>query len=167
MIDSRTRTFQRFRISASVLWLGLVQAMTALGVWAAASGGQMLRGFALGSITLSMLTALALSFEAGLTVISGLDGGGRPGLGSIARLASTGVTIAALLILLPRFGIIGAAAASLIGYGIFFAASLMFFAREQSVGVWELLRPRREDISYEKIKSLIGFSFMRRAGEKV
>ncbi|CAN5739195.1 hypothetical protein BH20ACI4_BH20ACI4_19160 [soil metagenome] len=69
MIDSQSRTFKRFRINASVLWLALVQAVTALGVWAAASGGQMLRGYALGSIILSMLTALALSFEAGLTAM--------------------------------------------------------------------------------------------------
>ncbi len=69
MIDSQTRTFKRSRINASFLWLALVQAVTALGVWAAASGGQVLRGYALGSITLSMLTALALSFEAGLTAM--------------------------------------------------------------------------------------------------
>ncbi|CAN5570505.1 hypothetical protein BH20ACI4_BH20ACI4_04170 [soil metagenome] len=116
---------------------------------------------------LRLLLLASILWSAGLTVISGLDGGGRPGLSSFARLASTGVTIAALLILLPRFGINGAAAASLIGYGVFFVAALMFFARQQSVGVWELLRPRREDISYEKIKSLIGVPFMRRAGEKV
>lgn len=43
--------------------------MTALGVWAAASGGQIFRAFALGSVTLSMLTALVVSFEAGLTAM--------------------------------------------------------------------------------------------------
>ena len=116
---------------------------------------------------LRLLLLASILWSAGLTVISGLDGVGRPGLSSIARMVSTGVTIAALLILLPRFGIIGAAAASLIGYGIFFVAALIFFARQQSIGVWELLRPRREDVSYEKIKSLFVFPFMRRAGEKV
>jgi len=43
--------------------------MTALGVWATATGGEMLRLFALGSITLSMLTALAVSLEAALTAM--------------------------------------------------------------------------------------------------
>lgn len=69
MTESQTQTFKRFRLNASFLWLALVQAVTALGVWAAASGGQIFRGFALGSITLSMLTALAISFEAGLTAM--------------------------------------------------------------------------------------------------
>jgi hypothetical protein len=46
-----------------------VQAITALGVWAAASGGQIFRAFALGSVTLSMITALVVSFEAGLTAM--------------------------------------------------------------------------------------------------
>lgn len=57
------------RLNSSFLWIGLVQAVTAFGVWAAASGGQIFRAFALGSITISMLTALVISLEAGLTAM--------------------------------------------------------------------------------------------------
>ncbi len=69
MLNSQTQPNKRSRINPSFILLVLVQAVTALGVWAAASGGQIFRAFALGSITLSMLTALVVSFEAGLTAM--------------------------------------------------------------------------------------------------
>jgi hypothetical protein len=69
MMNSQSQPTKRIRINSSFILLGLVQMMTAAGVWAAASGGQILRGFALGSITLSMMTALIVSFEAGLTAM--------------------------------------------------------------------------------------------------
>ncbi len=68
-MNSQTQTIKRFRITSSFIWLGIVQAATASSVWAVASGGQIFRAFALGSVTLSMITALVLSFEAGLTAM--------------------------------------------------------------------------------------------------
>ena len=69
MMNNQAQTIKRKRISSSFIWLGMLQAITALGVWAAASGGQIFRAFALGSITLSMITALVVSLEAGLTAM--------------------------------------------------------------------------------------------------
>ncbi|MDQ3129187.1 MAG: O-antigen ligase family protein [Acidobacteriota bacterium] len=69
MMNSSAQIPKRIRINSSFLRLGLVQAFTALGIWAVASGGEIFRAFALGSITLSMLTALVVSFEAGLTAM--------------------------------------------------------------------------------------------------
>ncbi|CAN5208318.1 hypothetical protein BH10ACI1_BH10ACI1_19820 [soil metagenome] len=69
MMNSQTQPIKRYRLNSSFIWLGLVQAITALGVWAAASGGQIFRAFALGSITLSMITALAVSLEAALAAM--------------------------------------------------------------------------------------------------
>jgi hypothetical protein len=69
MLNSQTQPTKRIRINFSFIWLILLQAMTAAGVWAAAMGGQIFRAFALGSITLSMMTALIISFEAGLTAM--------------------------------------------------------------------------------------------------
>jgi hypothetical protein len=69
MMNNQAQTTRRIRINSSFIRFGLVQAITVLGVWAAASGGQIFRAFALGSITLSMLTALVVSFEAGLTAM--------------------------------------------------------------------------------------------------
>ena len=117
--------------------------------------------------TLRILLLASVVWSAGLTVISGLDGFGHPGLSTIARLASTVTTVIALLILLPRWGIVGAAAASLLGYSTLFLVALICFLRRERIGFWEFLRPRREDISYGKIKSLVEFSMFRRADSKL
>jgi O-antigen/teichoic acid export membrane protein len=116
---------------------------------------------------LRLLLLASIVWSAGLTVISGLDGFGRPGLSTIARLASTVTTVAALLVLLPRYGILGAAGASLLGYSTLLFVALFCFLRQQRIGFWEFLRPRRADISYGKIKSLLGFSMLRRADGKI
>jgi O-antigen/teichoic acid export membrane protein len=116
---------------------------------------------------LRLLLLASIVWSAGLTVISGLNGFGHPGLSTIARLTSTVTTVAALLILLPRWGIIGAAAASLIGYSTLLCVALFCFLRQQRIGLWTFIRPRREDISYEKIKTLVGFSMLRRADGKI
>lgn len=116
---------------------------------------------------LRLLLLASIVWSAGLTVISGLDGFGRPGLSSVARLASTVTTVAALLVFLPRWGIIGAAAASLLGYGTLLFVALFCFLRRQRLGFWEFLCPRREDISYKKIKALMNFTTLRRADGKV
>jgi O-antigen/teichoic acid export membrane protein len=116
---------------------------------------------------LRLLLLASIVWSAGLTVISGLDGFGRPGLSSVARLASTVTTVAALFVFLPRWGIIGAAAASLLGYGTLLFVALFCFLRQQRIGFWEFLCPRREDISYEKIKALLNFSTLRRAESKI
>jgi len=116
---------------------------------------------------LRLLLLASIVWSTGLTVISGLDGLGHPGLSTIARLTSTVTTVAALLLLLPRYGIIGAAAASLLGYGTLLFVALFCFLRQQRIGFWVFLRPRRADISYGKIKSLLGFTMLRRADSKI
>ena len=68
-MNSQVQTFRRVRLRFSFLWIGALQAITVLGVWATAAGGEMLRMFALGTITLSMLTALMVSLEAALTAM--------------------------------------------------------------------------------------------------
>lgn len=69
MINTQAQPQKRVWLNSSILWLGLVQAITAVGVWAAASGGQIFRAFALGSVTITMLSALIVSFEAGLAAM--------------------------------------------------------------------------------------------------
>ncbi len=116
---------------------------------------------------LRILLLASIVWSAGLTVISGLDGFGRPGLGTIARLASAVVTVTALFLIVPRWGIIGAATASLIGYSTLLAVALFCFLRRQRLSLREFLHPRREDISLKKIKALVGFSTLRRADSKI
>jgi O-antigen/teichoic acid export membrane protein len=78
-------------------------------------------------------------------VISGLRGFGYPVLSTIARFAAAVVTAGALMFLLPRFGITGAAIASLIGYSVMLLVALLVFVRKRRLTLWECLRPQRQD----------------------
>jgi antigen flippase len=72
---------------------------------------------------------------------------GRPEIGSTSEVVGVAVTIAALAALLPRYGVYGAAAASLLAYG----ASHLYLARK-AVVVFEsdaksLYLPTRDDLT--------------------
>src|SRR5207248_7859647 len=66
-------------------------------------------------------------WSCGSILVSGLRGFGHPGMITLARFSSAVVTSAALLVLLPRFGITGAAIASLIGYSVMLGIALFGF----------------------------------------
>jgi O-antigen/teichoic acid export membrane protein len=104
---------------------------------------------------LRWLLIAAAVWSAGAIVISGLQGMGHPGLSTIARLAAAVVTVVGLLVLLPRWGVTGAAIASLIGYSVMFVVALLWLAAKQRIGLWECLRPRREDIPTLRLRSLL------------
>lgn len=106
---------------------------------------------------LRLLLIASIFWSAGLIVISGLNGFGRPGLSAIARIASAATTVLSLVLLLPVWGIKGAAVASIFGYSVMFAVALVFLLRTQKISFGELLRPRADDISIEKIKSVLNF----------
>ena len=80
-------------------------------------------------------------------VISGLRGFGYPVLSTMARFSAAVVTAIALVILLPRFGITGAAVASLIGYSVMLLVALMVFARKRRLSLWVFLRPQLQDFT--------------------
>lgn len=109
------------------------------------------------SSVLRVLLVCSIVWSISLIVISGLNGLGRPGLSTVARLASAATTIITLIWLLPKFGMMGAAFSSLIGYSVLLCVSLFCLLRSQNIGLWEFLRPRREDISIEKLKSFFNF----------
>jgi enterobacterial common antigen flippase len=92
-----------------------------------------------------LLVAAAVWGSASI-VISGLRGFGHPGLSTIARFSGALTTAIALLILLPRFGISGAAMASLIGYSVMLAVALFVFMKKRRLKLWACLRPRRRDV---------------------
>lgn len=124
-------------------------------------------GFVEATTALRILLLASVAWSAALTVISGLDGFGHPGLSSIARLISAATTVTALLILLPRWGINGAAAASLLGYGTLLLASMFCFLSKGHIGWWDFVRPRREDLSYDGLKALFTFSSFRQVEGKI
>jgi enterobacterial common antigen flippase len=92
-------------------------------------------------------------------VISGLRGFGHPGLSTMARFAGAISTAIALLILLPRFGITGAAMASLIGYSLMLVIALVAFLKKRQLNLWHCLRPSRRDVPFPHWATLRGFLF--------
>jgi O-antigen/teichoic acid export membrane protein len=110
------------------------------------------------------LLVAAVAWSASAIVIRGLQGFGHPGLTTIARFASAVTTGIALLILLPRMGITGAAISSLIGYTVMFAVALFALIRRRKLGFWRYLRPQRRDIPMTQLKSLAHFPSLRMRG---
>ena len=80
-------------------------------------------------------------------VISGLRGFGYPVLSTMARFSAAVVTAIALVILLTRFGITGAAIASLIGYSVMLLVALLVVGRKRGLSLWVFLRPQLQDFT--------------------
>src|SRR6185295_19061895 len=93
-------------------------------------------------------------WSAGSIVISGLQGFGYPGLSTIARFLSAAVTVPALVVLIPRMGIEGAAIASLMGYSVMLAMALLSLVRRRQLGFWRYLRPHRQVIPIARLRAL-------------
>jgi O-antigen/teichoic acid export membrane protein len=73
-------------------------------------------------------------------------GRGRPGVGTFVLVTGLVLNIAANLILVPRFGINGAAASSSISYGLTALLTLAVFRRLSGRGIAETLIIRRSDL---------------------
>ena len=110
------------------------------------------------------LLVAAVIWSAGTIVIRGLQGFGHPGLTTLARTLSAMVTAGALLVLLPRMGITGAAIASIIGYGVLLVVALFALLHRRQLQFWNYLRPQRRDIPFAKLKALASFSLLRARG---
>jgi O-antigen/teichoic acid export membrane protein len=72
----------------------------------------------------------------------------RPLDAGIAETIALGVTILALAVLLPALGIMGAAIASLLAYGVSCAFSLRQASRALEIESHRLVRPTRADLRY-------------------
>jgi O-antigen/teichoic acid export membrane protein len=98
-------------------------------------------------------------WSCGSIVINALRGFGYPGFSTVARFAAAVVTGVALLVLLPRMGITGAAIASLIGYTVMLFVALIGFAKKRRLSIWSnCLRPRRRDLLIPNWRSVLGLS---------
>jgi len=95
---------------------------------------------------LRLLMFASVVWSAGAIVISGLNGLGHPGLSAIARIAAALVMVVALVTLLPRRGIQGAALSSIAGYSVMFLVALFWLLRRSEISLWECLRPRWSDM---------------------
>lgn len=99
------------------------------------------------------LLVAAIGWSASSIIVRGLQGFGYPGLTTIARFMSAGVTVVALIVLLPRLGITGAAISSLIGYSVLFAVSLFALVQRRRLAVGHYLRPQRQDIPLAQLRA--------------
>lgn len=103
-------------------------------------------GFVEVTNVLRLLMFASVVWSAGAIVISGLNGLGHPGLSAIARIAAAVVMVVALITLLPRRGIQGAAISSILGYSVMFLVALFWLVRRREITLWECLRPRWDDL---------------------
>jgi O-antigen/teichoic acid export membrane protein len=102
-----------------------------------------------GSIrTLQVLLPGTVALSTGVTMAASLHGAGRPGVSTIAEVASLIVMVPLLYFLLPRMGIFGAGLASTCGYFTNFLVIACYFA--QTFGINSLLevRPTMKDWKY-------------------
>jgi O-antigen/teichoic acid export membrane protein len=82
------------------------------------------------------------------TVVAGdLRGRGRPGLASMLAGLAVLVTIALDLALIPLFGVLGAALASVVAYVVYGLISLVAISRESGIAFSELVIPTRADLA--------------------
>jgi O-antigen/teichoic acid export membrane protein len=106
-----------------------------------------------------MIPAMAV-FGLYRLLASDVEGRGRPGLISMSSLLAN-VTIVGLdLLWIPRFGILGAAWASLIAYCVALAMAAVMFCRVTGLGFLEAYRYRGDDLG--AITRILGQVFRRR-----
>jgi len=86
----------------------------------------------------------------GLVIQSDLAGRGRPGLSSGMAALAAGATVILDFALIPPFGVIGAAVASVVAYTCYGVTSLIALTRVSGIGPRELLVPTREDFMVYK-----------------
>lgn len=75
-----------------------------------------------------------------------ITGRGKPGTGTLILIAGLAVNIAINLVLIPRYGIVGAAAASSVSYLVTAVLTLVVFHRMSGRGWFETLVIRRSDM---------------------
>ena len=81
----------------------------------------------------------------------------RPLVPAVIAAAGLALIVALDLVWIPRYGIEGAALASLVAYGLMAAAALVWFTRSRGGRLVDFLLPRREDLtSLRSARSLAG-----------
>jgi O-antigen/teichoic acid export membrane protein len=91
-------------------------------------------------------------------------GRGRPGIGTVILVIGLALNIVANLVLVPRFGINGAAASSSISYGLTALVTLTVFRRLSGRGIVETLVIQRSDVG--ALRSMTVASVARLRGQR-
>lgn len=136
LLTERATRMTLLVVSVSALVLGLV-------------GETVLRlafgpDYVAGTSALLVLLVATLPLAMGRILAADLKGRGRPGLVSICAALAVAATVIFDLVLIPTWGIVGAAAASLVAYGVSTAAMLVAY-RAVTGGRLGALLPRPSD----------------------
>jgi O-antigen/teichoic acid export membrane protein len=111
------------------------------------------QGFAPAVPALWILLAGIVALAPGKIIVSHLAATGKSQYVSYMALAGLGLTLALDLLLIPRFGINGAAAASALAYGCSGLASIYWLKRETGMGIRDSLLLRKDD--WQEYRELI------------
>jgi O-antigen/teichoic acid export membrane protein len=122
-----------------------------LAVPTAAFGPRLVRfvygsAFADAGVALRLIIPGVVAYSVVAVLSRYLSGVGRPGTGTVILLLGLAANVVANLILVPRFGILGAAVASSVSYGLTALVMLAVFIRLSGRGVAETLIVRRSDV---------------------
>jgi O-antigen/teichoic acid export membrane protein len=104
-------------------------------------------GFHSALVPFAILLPGMLFLGSALVVSAALGGYGRPGLASQLAGVTAAATIALDLVLIPSFGIVGAALGSLGGYALYGIASLFALSRVSRLPLRLLVVPQRDDLA--------------------
>lgn len=104
-------------------------------------------GFADAGVALRLIIPGVVAYSIVAILSRYLTGRGRPGTGTLVLLLGLVTNIVANLLLVPRFGINGAAVASSLSYGLTAVVVLAAFLRVSGRGLAETLVVRRSDIA--------------------
>lgn len=146
--DSRERNPQRLALTtraatAAALVGSLLLGLT-LPLWIEIAFG---RGFAAAVPTTWVLLASIVINVPGWMAGAGLSAWGRPELRSVGLVLALLINGAALLVLVPVLGALGAAVAALLGSVVLTTLTIVNTARIVGVRVGELLVPQRQDLT--------------------
>lgn len=102
--------------------------------------------FVAATVPTLMLLVSALVLVPGLMASSGLGAWGRPAMRSIAEVASLVVRVGSFVLLVPAFGVYGAAWSALIGTVVLTTVSVTIASRVMGVRRRDFLLPHRGDV---------------------
>jgi Na+-driven multidrug efflux pump len=104
-------------------------------------------GYRPGLVPFFILLPSMVFLGTGTVVAGDLRGRGRPGLSSVYAGVAVVATIALDFALIPPFGAVGAAIASVCAYSVYGIASLGGLARVSGIPLRALALPTRDDIA--------------------
>ena len=137
--------------TAAVLTRTTLALTILLAVPAAAFGPRLVRlvygaQFADAGVALRLIIPGVVAYSVVAVLSRYLSGRGRPGTGTLILLLGLAANIVANLVLVPRLGILGAAVASSLSYGLTALVMLAVFIRVSGRGLAETLIVRRSDV---------------------